>query len=214
MIISKSIFVDECGDLMNNGNIICVTNRSLCEGDFFERIEKIASSRVKAVILREKDLSAEEYRIIAEKFVRICRKYKVEAVLHSFADVAIELGVPAIHLSLEDFRKLDENKKKHFEKIGVSCHSVEDALEAEKLGASYITFGHVFATDCKKGLDPRGLSALKNVCDAVKIPVCAIGGINCGNIGLVFENGAGGVCIMSGFMKCENIKDFMEKLNG
>ena len=214
MIISKSIFVDECGDLMNNGNIICVTNRSLCEGDFFERIEKIASSRVKAVILREKDLSAEEYRNLAEKFTEICKKHKIEAVLHTYTDVAIGLGVKSIHLPLPVFKDLSGEKKSFFEKTGVSCHSVEDALEAEKLGASYITFGHVFATDCKKGLEPRGLSALKKVCEAVKIPVYAIGGINCGNIGLVFENGAGGVCIMSGFMKCENIKDFMEKLNG
>lgn len=193
-------------------DIICVTNRSLCEGEFLKRIEDVASCGVKAIILREKDTSAEEYRNMAEKFVGICRKHKVEAVLHSFADVAIELGVPNIHLSLDAFRKLDEGKKKTFKKIGVSCHSVEDALEAERLGAAYITFGHVFATDCKKGLYPRGVRALKKVCDAVKIPVYAIGGINCENIGLVFKNGARGACVMSGFMKCESVKDFMEKL--
>ena len=194
------------------GDIICVTCRSLCEGDFFERIEKIASCGVKAVILREKDLSADEYRNIAGKFVSICRKYKVEAVLHSFVDVAIELGVPALHLSLEAFRKLDKEKKAFFTKIGVSCHSAADAIEAERLGAAYVTFGHVFATDCKKGLEPRGIPALKSVCDAVEIPVFAIGGVNSENIGLVFENGAGGACIMSGFMKCSDTADFMKRL--
>ena len=199
---------------ISTSNIICVTNRSLCEGNFLKRIEDVASCGVKAMILREKDLSAEEYRNLAEKFVGICRKHKVEAVLHTFVEVAIELGVPAIHLSLEAFRKLDEGKKKTFKKIGVSCHSVEDALEAERLGAAYITFGHVFATDCKKGLEPRGLSALKKVCEAVKIPVYAIGGINIENIGLVFENGAGGACVMSGFMACEKVNDFMKKLVG
>ena len=197
---------------ISTSNIICVTNRSLCEGDFFERIDRIASCGVKAIILREKDLSTEEYRNMTEKFVGICRKHKIEAVLHSFVDIAIELGVPSIHLSLDAFRKLDEEKKCAFKKTGVSCHSVNDALEAERLGAAYVTFGHVFATDCKKGLEPRGVRALKNVCDAVKIPVYAIGGINCGNIGLVFENGASGVCVMSGFMKCESVKDLMEKL--
>lgn len=197
---------------MADRNILCVTNRSLCEGEFLKRIEDVASSGVKAIILREKDLGEEEYRILAEKFVGICRKHNVEAVLHSFVDVAIELDVPAIHLSLEAFRKLDEGKKCAFKKIGVSCHSVDDALEAERLGAAYVTFGHVFATDCKKGLEPRGLSALKKVCEAVKIPVYAIGGINCGNIGLVFENGAGGACIMSGFMKYSDTSGFMKKL--
>ena len=197
---------------ISTSEILCVTNRSLCEGDFFERIDRIASCGVKALILREKDLSAEEYRNLAEKFVGICRKHKVEAVLHTFVEVASGLGVPAIHLSLEAFRKLDEGKKKTFKKIGVSCHSVEDALEAERLGAAYVTFGHVFATDCKKGLEPRGLSALKKVCDAVRIPVYAIGGINCENIGLVFENGAEGACIMSGFMKCPDAAGFVGKL--
>ena len=200
--------------IISTSKIICVTNRSLCEGDFLKRIEDLASCGVKAIILREKDLSAEEYRNLAEKFVGICRKHKVEAVLHSFADVAIGLGVPNIHLSLEAFRKLDEERMKRFEKIGVSCHSVDDALEAERLGAAYITFGHVFATDCKKGLDPRGVKALKKVCEALKIPLYAIGGINCENIGLVFENGAGGACVMSGFMKCESVNDFMKKLVG
>ena len=197
---------------MADRNIICVTNRSLCEGEFLKKIEDVASSGVKAMILREKDTGAEEYRILAEKFVGICRKYKVEAVLHSFADVAVGLGVPAIHLSLEAFRNLDEERKKRFEKIGVSCHSVDDTLEAERLGAVYITFGHVFATDCKKGLEPRGIEALRKVCEAVKIPVYAIGGINCENIGLVFKNGASGACVMSGFMKCESVNDFMKKL--
>ena len=200
--------------IISTSNIICVTNRSLCEGEFLKRIEDVASCGVKAIILREKDLSAEEYRNLAEKFVGICRKHKVEAVLHSFADVAIELGVPAIHLSLEALRKLDEERMKRFEKIGVSCHSVDDAVEAERLGAAYITFGHVFATDCKKGLDPRGVKALKKVCEAVKIPLYAIGGINIENIGLVFENGASGACVMSGFMACESVKDFMKKLVG
>lgn len=197
---------------MDNRNILCVTNRSICEGDFLKRIEDIASCGVKAMILREKDLSEEEYRNLAEKFVGICRRHKVEAVLHLFSDVAVELGVSRIHLSLEVFKNLDEEKRKRFEKIGVSCHSVEDALEAERLGAAYITFGHVFATDCKKGLAPRGVSALKSVCDSVNIPVYAIGGINSENIGLVFRNGAKGACIMSGFMKCPDLKDFVEKL--
>lgn len=190
--------------------MICITNRHLCEGDFFERIEKIACSGVTAMILREKDLSEREYSDLAKKFTEICEKHKVEAILHTYVDTAIKLGVRSIHLPLPVFKDLSGEKKNFFRKIGVSCHSVEDALEAEKLGASYITFGHVFATDCKKGLLPRGIDALKNVCKAVKIPVYAIGGINCGNIGLVFENGAGGACVMSGFMKCESVKDFMK----
>ena len=189
--------------IISTSNIICVTNRHLCEGDFFERIEKIACSGVTAMILREKDLSEREYSDLAKKFTEICEKHKVEAILHTYVDTAIKLGVRSIHLPLPVFKDLSGEKKNFFRKIGVSCHSVEDALEAEKLGASYITFGHVFATDCKKGLLPRGIDALKNVCKAVKIPVYAIGGVDKKNIASVIEAGAAGACIMSGFMKGE-----------
>ena len=71
---------------------------------------------------------------------------------------------------------IDEEKKK-FTKIGISIHSVEEAKEAEQLGASYLTAGHIYATDCKRGLPPRGLGFLKEVCREVSIPVYGIGGI-------------------------------------
>lgn len=185
-------------------DIICVTNRHLCDGDFFGKIEKIASGGVTAMILREKDLNEREYSDAAKKFAEICERHKVEAILHTYVDAAIKLGVRSIHLPLPVFKDLSGEKKGLFRKTGVSCHSVEDAIMAEKLGASYITFGHVFATDCKKGLEPRGIDALKNVCKAVKIPVYAIGGIDEQNIGSVIEAGAAGACIMSGFMKGDN----------
>ena len=66
--------------------------------------------------------------------------------------------------------KSTDNYQQFFKVIGTSVHSVEDAIKAEQLGATYMTAGHIFATDCKKGLPPRGLDFLKNVCDAVGIP--------------------------------------------
>ena len=97
---------------------------------------------------------------------------------------------------------IDEEKKK-FTKIGISIHSVEEAKEAERLGASYLTAGHIYATDCKRGLPPRGLGFLKEVCREVSIPVYGIGGIK-------FDEeqwndmkkcGAVGGCVMSGMME-------------
>ena len=81
--------------------------------------------------------------------------------------------------------------------------SVEEAVEAVSLGASYVTAGHIFATDCKKGLPPRGLSFLKEVCETVSIPVYAIGGITFDKTqwNALKEQGASGACIMSGMMK-------------
>lgn len=84
---------------------------------------------------------------------------------------------------------------------GVSVHSVEDARLAEQCGATYLTAGHVFVTDCKKGLAPRGLDFLHEVCSSVKIPVYAIGGINDKNAASCIREGAAGVCVMSGYMR-------------
>ena len=99
-----------------------------------------------------------------------------------------------------------------FKKIGSSCHSVEDAEEALSLGAGYITAGHIYETDCKKGLVPRGTIFLKSVCESVDIPVYAIGGISPQNIKDVVNAGAEGVCIMSSFMNCPDVSEYMKSL--
>ena len=184
--------------------IICVTNRSLCGGDLPAQIEKIAAARPKAIILREKDLPPEEYRELARAVMDICRKYGTQCILHSFTDAALELGADAIHLPLRMLMELPDSVKQGFRLIGASCHSVEDALTAQRCGASYITAGHVFATDCKKGLPPRGLEFLRSVCESVSIPVYAIGGITPENLKDVRACGAAGGCIMSGLMKCDD----------
>ncbi|MGN0135068.1 MAG: thiamine phosphate synthase [Anaerotignum sp.] len=193
-------------------DILCVTNRSLCKEDFLQRVEKIAACRPKGIILREKDLTEEEYKKLAEQVLKLCERYEVPCMLHSFADAAIKLGAENIHLPLHILRELDEKKKEKFKEIGASCHSVEEAQEAEKLGCTYITAGHVFATDCKKGLPPRGLTFLQAVCQSVSIPVYAIGGIGSENIDSVRKAGAKGACIMSGLMGCEDVERFLKAL--
>ena len=108
---------------------------------------------------------------------------------------------------------LDEDIRKSFDNIGASCHSTDDAITAAEYGASYITAGHIFPTDCKKGLPPRGLDFLREVCQNVDIPVYAIGGISPENFSQVMEAGASGACVMSGFMKSAQLKELMSKFN-
>lgn len=191
-------------------DILCVTNRNLCREDFLQRIEKIAENRPNGIILREKDLSEEEYKTLAEKVLNCCKKYDVPCILHSFVDAAMELGAENIHLPLHILREMDEKTKETFKIIGASCHSVEEAQEAERLGCTYITAGHVFVTDCKKGLAPRGLEFLRKVCESVSVPVYAIGGISNVNVDLVRKAGAAGACVMSGLMRCEDVKETMK----
>ena len=182
-------------------DILCITNRKLCKEDFLTRIETIAAAHPKAIVLREKDLSEEEYKILAEKVMYICKNYKVPCILHSFTNVAIALHAKAIHMPLPLLRKMTSQEKSFFKIIGASCHSLEEANEAERLGCTYITAGHIFPTDCKKGLPGRGIPFLQNICENVSVSVYAIGGISDENIDAVRQTGAAGACIMSGFMK-------------
>ena len=191
--------------------IICVTNRKLCREDFFDRIEKIASARPHRIILREKDLSESEYETLAKQVLEICKRQGANCILHSFYETAIKLGCKKIHLPLHILRELPEEKKAYFDVIGSSVHSADEAREAEKLGCTYITAGHIFATDCKKGLAPRGLDFLQNVVNAVDIPVFGIGGIGADNMQSVADI-AYGACIMSGFMTCDDTEKYMEEL--
>ena len=248
---------------MDDFKLICVTNRKLCKGyekygfdAFYDRISEIVNMkqdiRPASIILREKDLSEEEYREVAKRLKTICDKAGVVFCAHNYALVAEELGTPA-HFPLHVLEKLVRDKKisktnprnsgmlneisnrmpdgssngmpdeisngmpdgrsnnildgrseiYNLMRYGASCHSVEDALCAYKLGCDYVTAGHVYITDCKKGLAPRGIDFLKKMCDSVPIPVYGIGGIDLESdkIDEVKQAGAKGACIMSGYMK-------------
>ena len=189
-------------------DILCVTNRGLCREDFLVRIRKIAEARPVGIILREKDLTEEEYKELARATIQICDEYGTPCILHSFVNVAKELGVKAIHLPLPVLRMLSKEDREEFTTIGASCHSVEDAIESERLGCTYITAGHVFDTDCKKGLPGRGINFLQNVCESVAIPVYAIGGISEENFVEVIKAGANGACVMSNAMTCEEPRKY------
>ena len=189
--------------------IIGITNRHLCEGDYYTQIEKVVrimDGRLEAIVVREKDLSPEEYMVLAKRVLEICHEHACKCILHSYPEVALELGCRNIHLPLhkiEEMHNKIEGKQifNEFNIVGVSTHSVEDALKAQNLGATYITAGHVFATDCKKDLPPRGLSFLKNICDNSEVPVYAIGGMTKEREPEVMRKGASGICIMSGCMR-------------
>ena len=182
--------------------------------NFLQSIEMIAKSEVEAIILREKDLSEDEYFLLAKKVKEICDKYNKKLIIHSFIDVAKKLGIKNIQLPFSKFIAVD-NLHKDFESIGTSVHSVEDAVLAEKSGADYIIAGHIFATVCKIGLPPRGVEFLSKVCNAVNIPVYAIGGIDDNSVAELSYlncNNFSGVCVMSALMKSDNPQELVQKV--
>ena len=167
------------------------------------KIRKLAESGI-PVILREKDLTESEYHELARQVLQ----ENPEIILHSFVNAARELQVENMHLPMNLFRNL--KNRDCFSQIGVSVHSVQEAKEAEFLDADYLIAGHIFQTDCKKDLPPRGVQFLEEICQSVQIPVYAIGGISSENIRHIRDAGASGACIMSGFMQCESITKFLE----
>lgn len=200
--------------IMCMSDILCVTNRTLCREDFLTRIERIAACHPAGIILREKDMKPEKYKELAVSVMGICEQHSVKCILHSFADIAISLQAEAIHLPLHLLRVMQQEQKAHFSVLGSSCHSVEDALEAQALGCTYITAGHIFETDCKKGLPGRGPEFLRNVCAAVDIPVYGIGGIDPRNIAFVRDAGASGACLMSSLMVSGDVTRLMKAMEG
>ena len=204
--------------MINKIKLNIISNRKLCENENLEKqIEKIFSAYEKKIILenfdivsltlREKDLNKNEYLKLIEEIYPICQKYKINLILHQNYDLNLDekYSIEGIHLSYSIFKSLNENIKaeliKKYKRIGVSIHSLDEAKEVENLGASYIVAGHIFETDCKKGLKPRGLKFVEDLSSTLTIPIFAIGGIDEKNSLSVIDSGAFSVCMMSSLMK-------------
>lgn len=204
--------------------VIAVSNRHLTRLPYLEQADRICSFHPRAFLLREKDLPLEDYLRLAEEVKRICDRHHVTLISHFYPEAAARIGTRFLHLPLWKLRELQQGdceetggkldreysietagEARNFlpQQIGVSVHSAEEAREAVRLGASYLTAGHVFATDCKKGVPPRGLEFLKEICELAPVPVYGIGGIRLDTeqIREVLAQGAAGACIMSQMMR-------------
>lgn len=191
--------------------VICVTHRLLCPDDFLERLDRIAAQHPYAIVLREKDLSESEYEALARDCLRICQKHDVPLNLNSQIAVARRIGCDGIHLPFHLLLQ-HKNELKDFSRIGVSLHSPEEAAQLADTPATYVQAGHVFPTDCKAGVPPRGLSFLRAVCQATDLPVFGIGGITAERYPAVLQTGAAGACIMSGLMTCNDVAQTMQPM--
>lgn len=197
---------------MSMFDLVCVTHRGLCADDLPQRVGELCRGGISRVILREKDLTEDAYETLARQVLSAGGE---KVVLHHFPKVCQRLGVPRLHLSLGEL-EADPELRERVKLMGVSIHAPEEALRAQALGADYVTAGHVFDTNCKKGLPGRGLDFLRAVCAAVDIPVYAIGGIGPDNLAAVAQTGVAGACLMSGLMLCprpvETVRELRKRL--
>ena len=144
-------------------------------------------------MLREKDLSRENYVALALRAAQVCGAHGIPLIPHTHAVPGIE----ALHVP---FPLLSEALARQF-RLSVSVHSAGEARQAAAMGASFVIAGHIFKTACKPGVTPRGLAFLKECSEAALIPVYAIGGVTGENAPLCIEAGAAGVCRMSFWME-------------
>lgn len=191
--------------------VIAVTNEGLAAANYWDQLELIAASDVDMIVLREKNLSEEAYTDYAKKVLRLCNLHDKTCILHHFGKVAVRLHVPRFQCSL-DYLETHSSLLYYMTTLGVSVHTPEEAVRAEKLGATYIMASHVFPTDCKKDLPPIGTQTVQAICSAVSIPVYALGGINLQTIKSLRRTPVAGVALMSGLMTCPDVSSFVREL--
>ena len=162
------------------------------------QLRRVCALGPRGILLREKDLTPEEYTALARQVQELCGPAPL--FLHTHTEAALLLNIRRIHFSLPALR-LQSLTPGFFEEVSVSCHSVEDVLEAEALGATQAILGNIYETECKKGLPGRGLELLSRACAAVHIPVYAIGGVNEARLPELLRSGAAGGCMMSRYMR-------------
>ena len=148
--------------------------------------------------IREKDLSEEAFEQEAAKLKDLCAKYRVPYVVNDSVEIAVDIDADGVHVGQSDIKGRDIRAINGPDKIlGISAGTVEEAVAAEKAGADYIGVGAVFATSTKKNARNLSREQLLAICNAVTIPVVAIGGISAGNILELSGSGVDGVAVVS-----------------
>lgn len=185
--------------------VYLITDRKLTT-DINWTVEEALKSGVKAVQIREKDLSAREQIDLSRKLQTLAERYRAKLFINDRADIALALNLDGVHLGSGSLPPdVIERISRGRLLIGVSTHSLDEALDAESRGADFITFGPVYETPSKLQYGrPVGIKALKRVTERIRIPVFAIGGINKKNIPEVMDAGAYGIALISAIMSSAN----------
>lgn len=186
--------------MQNLQNVICITDRHLCHRPFQDQMRIVTALKPKAVILREKDVMEDTYRILAERILPVCEENGVPMIVHTFYRVALDLGIKRVQIPLAQLRELPEETRKQFEVLGTTVHSVEDAKEAVALGATYLTASLASGGAHEYGTQNKLLDFLEEVSGAVDIPVYALGGASREQLDDCLARGAAGICMMSRLM--------------
>jgi thiamine-phosphate pyrophosphorylase len=179
----------------------------------YEQVEEALKGGVTCVQLREKELDETAFLQEAKELCALCRRYGVPFLVNDNVEIAIACGADGIHVGQEDLaagevrRRVGENMI-----LGVSVHTVEEACQAVRDGADYLGLGAVFPTSTKTDVEQMSNETLRAICDAVDVPIVAIGGINRGNILRLAGSGVDGVALVSAVFSAEDIEGACREL--
>ena len=194
--------------------LYAVTDRHwLGEETLYDQVKKALDGGATFVQLREKKLDREDFLAEALEIQKLCREYGVPFVINDEVSIAKDIDADGVHVGQSDMEAMDVRKVLGPDKIlGVSAQTVEQAIIAEKHGADYLGVGAVFATGSKDDADDVSHETLKAICEAVSIPVIAIGGITKDNVSELAGSGICGVAVISAIFGQNDIKKATEDL--
>ena len=189
-----------------NFDLYLVTDRKLTHGrDLLWVLERALDGGVRAVQLREKDLSGKELFGLAERVSRLCQRYQAQLFINDRVDVALAVDAAGVHLGESSMPVPFARSLLGAQRIiGVSTHSLEGACKAQREGADFIVFGPVFFTPSKADYGaPQGLTALRKIVAKISLAVYAIGGIKLENLPEIQKVGSRGVALISAIMNAD-----------
>lgn len=188
--------------------LYAVTDRAWTgQQSLYEQVEAALKGGVTCVQLREKDLDAEAFLAEALEISALCKQYGVPFFVNDNVEIAIRCKADGVHVGQEDMATAQVRQKVGPDMmIGVSAHSVEEALEAVANGADCLGVGAMFSTSTKKDAEHVTMEQLRDICVAVDVPVVAIGGIGKENIAELAGTGVDGVALVSAIFSAEDIE--------
>ncbi|MFR8002294.1 MAG: thiamine phosphate synthase [Hydrogeniiclostridium sp.] len=174
----------------------------LREEDFLTRVEKACRGGITLLQLREKERSGREYFRLALKVKEIASRYHIPLLIDDRVDIALAAGADGVHVGQSDLPVKEARRLLGSDKIvGATAKTVPQALEAEAEGADYLGVGAIFPTTTKVVTVLTAVETLNAICQAVGIPVAAIGGLNKGNLSILENSPISGVSVVSAIMK-------------
>ena len=194
--------------------LYAVTDRAWLHGKtLYEQVEAALKGGVTCVQLREKELDDDTFLAEAVSIAALCRQYGVPFFINDNVEIAVKCHADGIHVGQEDMATSQVRERVGDDMmIGVSVHTVQEALDAVKAGADCLGVGAMFSTSTKADADVLPMSVLKDICDAVDIPVVAIGGIGKHNIGQLAGTGVDGVALVSAIFSADDIENECREL--